>query len=801
MKNMPLLIAGMLLCLVFVPVRGDAAPPTMSDGPQSGPAAAPETRAASNEKWDKPDSESKDSNGHTKYATWKNGNSWNVTVDYAPQADVNISGEVFDDPASPKDTTFEATGENKANVHYIVEADEEAWVLITVANTIVFDYRCSPSKKPSSSFSADMKAVDIHGENHQVWRISRFVEDDHDKAGESDTVERLGSETTYRSSSSANVPTTGSSRIRGGYSTHNGGGPHPGTRRGTGEGHNWGDPAGGSGVSRETTEKASRGSTNFKTGFYVYLIYDQKVGKEYGPKQILGHGKCRWWAKSSGAPVPFSNPASPGYLSYSDASWAGCFGQGRVKNDAAGHFIILPSSTPPPTTTPPSNPGDSGVPWGDPPTTDPTTGAGEWRVTAQAAFDQSGPNAQPLVAAGDVLASIHTTPGIGTGGQVGARDATVAIYLGEPHDADLEFSLSATPSSAASLPSTMVIPAGDQLALDRYEVLQTGAITVTATLTKVDGVTVTPEDFSVSDTNAAFADLTEPEIGIGLDGDPRERPSVDVGSFRIFRSGFDDFDTEATVVSITTSDPSGILVAPPTSATILAGDEFVDVLVTRTSNVGEATIEFSYGTQTESVEIETIDQAMSTMGDVRLPVGGKLLLPVYLALPADGLRDVSVAGAGSMLTLGSSTISLDDGERRSSTTLEGSAVGTGTLQLSSAGLSSVDVPFEVVATEVTMSRTRVTLDDLAGSQAAVVELVAPEGATFEQIQVPTGSASWMTVTTEDERLFVTFTDGVARPTTVDIDFVLGGTVPTGSFDVVVDDGLRASDWVYAVEVP
>lgn len=153
----------------------------------------------------------------------------------------------------------------------------------------------------------------------------------------------------------------------------------------------------------------------------------------------------------------------------------------------------------------------------------------------------------------------------------------------------------------------------------------------------------------------------------------------------VMRSYFVDFDTEDTVVSISTSDASSVLGGVPASLTIASGEFAATIAIESTGSKGVAGLSLSSGMETADVEIEFIE-----VGDIdfdvydrevpvgatsqhRIPMSGVTLSS---ALPVD----VEVVAGGGYVTTSNPRMSssFSDGVY---VDITGTAVGTATLRL------------------------------------------------------------------------------------------------------------------------
>lgn len=186
-------------------------------------------------------------------------------------------------------------------------------------------------------------------------------------------------------------------------------------------------------------------------------------------------------------------------------------------------------------------------------------------------------------------------------------------YLGRPLGGKLAFyytrsgaeSVDLTVSgSAVGGPST-VTRAGDELNVDvPLTVNHLGEVTITATF---DDGAVATRTVSVVALPAAPT-LSLPETSVAL-LTTRSTPHT----FWVMRSDFSDFYSNATEITVSAHDPSGVLSALPTSLTIPVGEHTAGVGFDPTGVPGTAEVTFTVGSQSESVTVSTID-----VGDLTL---------------------------------------------------------------------------------------------------------------------------------------------------------------------------------------
>lgn len=411
-----------------------------------------------------------------------------------------------------------------------------------------------------------------------------------------------------------------------------------------------------------------------------------------------------------------------------------------VKNEMAGAYAVLvdlngdgePDNGPPTT-----GGGDGGpiTPRGD--------GPGQWKY---AMLSPPGTGGAALTTVAAVADAAETLAAFGLDGETGSAPGLIAVRLDDFAPADVRFRASSQ-SGAVTFPSgtDVTVRQGDEATTLRFLPAQTGDATVRLTELDANGVETSAfVDVSVDGTSTQGAAAPRIFAGVAAAGAPGCQATILPGTtvaLTVGRSGFADFDTTATVVDVAVTDPDGVIVGPPTSITIPAGDVAASATLTTSSASGIARIELSSGESSCLVVLRSSAQTWSSATAVRLPQNGRTTLGYRLALPESSGRTVSVSNTAPAVLAASGTSSLVAGCLRGTVDLQGSGTGSATLTLASSGLDSLTVPVTVVSPEVSVSQTSVSLANLSSTKGGRIYLSTPLGVQFTLVQVPQNLAA------------------------------------------------------------
>ena len=480
----------------------------------------------------------------------------------------------------------------------------------------------------------------------------------------------------------------------------------------------------------------------------------------------------------------------------------------EVKNDCSASWLKIgpgltepPDPEPPapdeddPQYTPPANQLDSGGPY---------TLALETNTAIAIASNATLPS-------NTGVAIVARMP-IGLGGETGARPGLLFVDTEVEASEDLEFSLATIPSGVTDLPATVVVPEGtlgESVAFNA--VVANSNFVIRATLLD-NGVPATPlVEMNLGAAVESVSTISAPTIEAGIlavDGghvleDARITAPMgeSLGYLAVSRTGFDNFDSEDTTVTVTVSDPNSIFASVPSAITIAAGEEDAEVLVELNSTAGDAMITLTYGTQSIALPVRSAAHAWSSPVEaVRLPVNGTTIVPVHFDLPHRQDHSVTVVAADPSV-FSTEDLTLPANYRFAHVPITGDSVGVSQVSISSGALADISLPVDIRAEEVAVDSGVVTLSQLSGSNGGAISLVAPDGITFDAAVPAAGSGSFMTVTGVGTGvLTATFTEGASRPATTLITVTFAGSGSGDPFQVEVADGIHDQPMNYLIDV-
>lgn len=401
---------------------------------------------------------------------------------------------------------------------------------------------------------------------------------------------------------------------------------------------------------------------------------------------------------------------------------------------------------------------------------------------------------------------------VGLATEAGRTRGAIVIECDVPVAAATTFAIAATPAGYVTAPPSITIPANGALATVDFEADQAGEATLALTLLDSSGA---PTSFVLSKaaTSVSLVSVAAPTLYC-VWPDSRVEPAwnwMDTGAVKRFgiragsapgavvvrRTGFADYDTAATTVTVAESDPDGVI--GPTLAsevTIPAGENSVQLEIPLTGVAGDATVTLTAGAATAAIPIRVAAQSWSAgVSKVELPVNAKCaFVPISLALAEDADRALTavVGDPGRLQVLsGWDTDIVRPWQRTGLFPVAAVATGTTTLTISSSGLSSIELPVEIHGAEVTVSATTVTLSQLLGDEGGAILLLAPPGRTWASFVPPTGTEPFLDIAGVGTPLLeLTFADGVVRTVpTIVANYSFGGT-SEGPHMINVHDALH-----------
>lgn len=392
----------------------------------------------------------------------------------------------------------------------------------------------------------------------------------------------------------------------------------------------------------------------------------------------------------------------------------------------------------------------------------------------------------------------------GLPGETGFLSGHLYVWIDNKHSEDLVLDVVAHAGTTAHHPDQIVVSAGGYSDGIPFGVDSAGSYGFTLTLLDDQG-DPTSVTLDVAGTASSVGSYPDPLTFVHLKGWLVSRPTKTVGPFEVGRLGWTDYDSESTVVDVVVDDPLGILESPAPSATILPGESSATISFPLTSVEGVATIRFLFeGDEIAAYEVESREQRLICLDEVRVPVGSKCTLPIDLGIESQTdqvLSAVSTNMQSLQVDTPSATVEGDGIHRREVIELSALTVGTGTLTISSDPLGATKaIPFSVTVADVEVSRSDIILHGMSGDEMGYFEFVVPDGYAFATVSGPAGSADYLEIEgIGSDVLMVRFSDGATRPSDVTLTVTYSG--PLSAFDLSIDDGVHDQVLVYSLEVP
>jgi hypothetical protein len=386
------------------------------------------------------------------------------------------------------------------------------------------------------------------------------------------------------------------------------------------------------------------------------------------------------------------------------------------------------------------------------------------------------------------------TPPEGLSGQLGEWVGSGRVYLDSPQADDVTFELTSSPAGFFDHPATVTIPEGRDFVDFELKGLQTasnGSLVVEARDSEGDP---SGETITIPCAACSINAYSTTKIRATFAGSGKAVSGSQAGILSIGRRGYSSISTQPTTVSLSYSDPNYILSSTPSTLVIPAGGAYQTMPITFSSATGVATITVTCGSYEQSFTVESQAQAWApAMTTVRIPAGALARVPLRTKFAEASSRSFTITSAATQiatLATGMFPMSFPDGSNTAVYFLNGESVGTTSLTATSAGLSNLATTVQVVASEVSCTRTGWTLNSASGTNACTLELKAPTGTTFASFNGPTGSGAYLTVSgVGTGTILIEFTGG-ARPSQIVGSMTLN-SAPSGAFRLgVVDSGLH-----------
>lgn len=284
-------------------------------------------------------------------------------------------------------------------------------------------------------------------------------------------------------------------------------------------------------------------------------------------------------------------------------------------------------------------------------------------------------------------------------------------------------------------------------------------------------------------------------------------------TLRIARLPYDHYATEAMAITLTTTDPSGVLDSVPTTATIPLGELYVDVPVDTTGITGQASI-LCEGPDDEEAEVllVTRQQAIdiACWDTVYVPTSSSVLYVFNLEHPVAETQDwqYSVVPSDNSLSVSSyypEGLVVRAGSRTGAFYVEcGTLTGSFSVCIANGVLASATVDLHVVSQEFTASGSQITLTNMCDTDEGKLAVELPEGVVFDSAQGPSGFSTYMSITgVGTDVVLLEFEPSEPRPDTIQITITLDGDDPQVPLQLTVDDWVRDAlpGQCFFVEIP
>lgn len=402
----------------------------------------------------------------------------------------------------------------------------------------------------------------------------------------------------------------------------------------------------------------------------------------------------------------------------------------------------------------------------------------------------------------------------GLAGEPGAVPGLLLLETDRGAGPALTWALAATPPQRLRLPPSLVVREGDASGTASYWGLEAGPFTLLATLLDAQGL-MTSTTLELTGDSASNASSSSPRLSVRVDGWRIDVASgrwlalagSDGAGLRVERTGFAGIEDDATTLALSTIDPSGVLRALPSMVTIPAGETSVRVPLALGDALGDAEVTVRCGELVERVALRSVRQALECpLAGVTVPVGGRAVLPLALAMPDDVWRvvDVTAADAAKLsVPTDASSLTFPPGSDGAWVAIHALAMGTTAVRAASAGLPDLDMPVTVVPTEVEMTRATVTLlgmsDGPAASTGGLLCLRLPSSSTWQSAAGDPAAGVEVVSGIGSDTLVVRVAPGSERDGSIVLPVTLAGA-PSDPFEVAVNDRLHGCRSLYRIGV-
>ncbi len=391
----------------------------------------------------------------------------------------------------------------------------------------------------------------------------------------------------------------------------------------------------------------------------------------------------------------------------------------------------------------------------------------------------------------------------GLSGEPGTLPGSMQVGVSQAAGTDLVFVVDVSPPDLLDLAGRdrITVRAGRQWSSISFHALRAGTALVGFELLDGSGAR-TGRRFELEVPLTSVADHETTRIWATVAGKPwlpgrgvavRGLAGTDAGPLVVGRLGFSGYDEEATVVTVETEDPAGILEEAPETVVVGAGETSVALPLALGEAEGTARLRLSHGTDSIEVVVLSRAQGWSSSPLVRVPLGAVAPIPILLDHGERSDRPVEAVVADEtvgVIAEPAPQTTLRAGETAWFFRFRGETLGATTVTLASPGLGSIEVPVEVLPPTISIEEGRLEIAAIPPAAEGIVRLWTKLGMRIASIALPEGSEEYLSVEGAGSCLVtLTFTASPEMPTTLSLPIQWEGDTG-GPFEVGVLDTLH-----------
>ncbi len=382
----------------------------------------------------------------------------------------------------------------------------------------------------------------------------------------------------------------------------------------------------------------------------------------------------------------------------------------------------------------------------------------------------------------------------GVQSDIGSLAGRVRLALAAPLARALTFQVSCEPAGRLNFGGRqqLVVRSGTTLAALHFHAVQAGSAQVI--LTPV-GEAGGPVDLPVETSADDVAGATKPAVWAAFAGGSQAPGRGDfvevvrgdpVPDLRVGRFAFSGISTAASEFVVETNDPFGLLVFPPESVSIPAGESQVVVPLQLNDVEGTAELTLRGAGQTLRITVRAVNDQWLAVRRIRVPVGA--VVPIGFRFARDRVSDravsVEIGNTGLIDLQGDATKSIDRDATVGHFLVRAAAPGLTQAVLHAAGLPNRTVEIEVVDPDVSIAAGTLHLSRLDPTRGGLLRLDVAEGVTIASLGLPENAGDVLVEGVGSNTVTIRFEPDPNRPVRLDFPIRIEGLGPNGRVQVL-----------------